>query len=289
MAVHLGGVTPRTVLAAAHEPAAEVEVDLLLDALRRVHGYDLRSFTHASLRRRLLAFARVAGVSGLSGLQGLILRDRTAVPELLRRIAVPATGLFRDPSLFRSLRTDVAPLLRTSPSIRVWLAGCATGEEAYSMAILLDEVNLLGRTRIYATDLNADLLDVARRGAVPARRLAASATAYRQGGGTRDLEDHLSLAGAELRLRPELLGRITWAQHDLLNEACFNDFHLVVCANVLVYFTATGQDRVHRLLYESLLPFGFLALGDRELITLSPYAKRFVAVGGSNRVHKKVR
>ena len=282
-------MSSRAVPAAAAEPAAEVEVDLLLDALRRVHGYDLRSFSRTSLRRRLLTWARAEGVDGLSGLQGLILRDRSAVPQLLRRIAVPATGLFRDPRLFSSLRTEVVPLLRTWPSIRIWHAGCATGEEAYSMAILLDEAGLLRRSRIYATDLNPELLEIARRGVMPVRRLAASAAAYRAAGGTRSLEDHLGLVGVEMRLRPALLERISWAQHDLLNDAGFNDFHLVVCANVLVYFTPAGQDRVHRLLSQSLLGFGFLALGQRELLTLSPHARRFVAVGDSGRLYKKVR
>ena len=282
-------MTPRAVPAATGDAAEEVEVDLLLEALRRVHGYDLRGFSRSSLRRRLLIWARLEGVDGVSGLQGLILRDRTAVSHLLRRIAVPATGLFRDPSLYASLRSDVVPLLRTWPSIRVWHAGCATGEEAYSMAILLEEAGLLGRTRIYATDLNPDLLDIARQGIVAHRRLAASAAAYRDAGGAGSLDDHVDSSGAEPRLRPALLQRISWEQHDLLADAGFNEFHLVVCANVLVYFTRSGQDRAHRLLYESLLRFGFLALGHRELITLSPHAASFVPVGTAGRVHKKLR
>ena len=282
-------MTPRAVPAAAREAPDDVEVDLLLEALRRVHGYDLRAYSRSSLRRRLLAWARVAGVDGVSGLQGLILRDPDAVPELLRRVAVPATGLFRDPSLFRSLRDAVMPLLRTWPSLRIWHAGCATGEEAWSMAILLEESGLLGRSRIYATDLNPALLEVARTGAVPARQLGPSAAAYRAAGGTGSLDDHLVTVGTESRLRPALLQRITWEQHDLLTDAAFNDFHLIVCANVLVYFAKPGQDRAHRLLHQSLLPFGFLALGQRELISLSPYATRFVGVGESGRLYKRVR
>lgn len=282
-------MTPRAVPAAAREAPDDVEVDLLLEALRRVHGYDLRAFSRTSLRRRLLAWARVAGVDGVSGLQGLILRDAQALAELLRRVAVPATGLFRDPVLFRSLRSEVLPLLRTWPSLRIWHAGCATGEEPWSMAILLEEAGLLGRSRIYATDLNPAVLEVARKGVVPARQLGASAAAYRDAGGTGSLDDHLVAAGTESRLQPALLRRITWEQHDLLTDAAFNDFHLIVCANVLVYFAKPGQDRAHRLLYQSLLPFGFLALGQRELITLSPHADRFVAVGDSGRLHKRVR
>jgi chemotaxis protein methyltransferase CheR len=201
---------------------------------------------------------------------------------------VPATALFRDPGLFASIRQDVIPLLRTWPWLRIWHAGCASGEEAYSMAILLAEEGLLPRTSIYATDVNEELLARAASGRLTASKLAASQQAHHQAGGTRPLEDHLIVDSAGARLRPELLERITWAQHDLVSDTGFNDFHLIICANVLIYFTPPFRDRIHRLLDESLVPFGFLGLGERELIAAHPPAQRYRPVPQANRLFKKV-
>jgi len=274
---------------ASSEPLESIEVDLLLEGVSRRYGYDFRGFSRASLERRILSRLRGERLKTVSDLQAAVLHDSASLHRLMRDIAVPTTALFREPELFRSLRDEVIPWLRTWPSLRIWHAGCATGEEAYSMAILLDEEGLLARSRIHATDVNPELLSVARGGQVSLDELASGEDAHRQAGGRRPLRDHFVIAGRRASLRSELLERLTWNQHDLTADASFNDFHLIICANVLIYYTKPFQDRIHRLLYASLLPFGFLGLGRQELISLSPHADCYLPFSPSGRLLKRVR
>ncbi|TMC49434.1 MAG: protein-glutamate O-methyltransferase CheR [Chloroflexi bacterium] len=270
------------------ETLLELETDLLFEGIRRRYGYDFGAYSRESLQRRLQARMKAEGVLTLSALQEAVLHDSACMHRLLRAISVPATALFRDPGLFASIREDVIPLLRTWPWLRIWHAGCASGEEPYSMAILLAEEGLLARTSIYATDVNDELLTRAASGRLTASKLAASRQAHHDAGGARPLDEHLIVDGTGARLRPELLERITWAQHDLVSDTGFNDFHLIICANVLIYFTPPFRERIHRLLYESLVPFGFLGLGERELIAAHPPTPRYRPVPQANRLYKKV-
>ena len=289
MAQPLTAWEPPVAAPATSQPLESIEIDLLLEGISRHYGYDFRGFSRASLERRILARLRREGLTTVSALQALVLHDSASLHRLMRVMAVPTTSLFREPELFAAVRQDVVPWLRTWPSLRIWLAGCATGEEAYSMAILLEEEGLLPRSRVHATDVNPDLLVAARSGEVSSDKLVAARRAHADAGGRRPLEEHFTATGTRWRLRPQLLGRITWNQHDLVTDASFNEFHLIICANVLIYFTKLFQDRIQRLLYDSLLPFGFLGLGQRELIILSPHAGCYVPVPPTGRLLKKVR
>jgi len=187
------------------------------------------------------------------------------------------------------IREEVIPLLRTYPSSRIWVAGCATGEEVYALAVLLEEAGLLKQTRIYATDLNEDTLAVARLGSYPLERVRRYEDAYERSGGRASLADHYSITGRSARFNRNLQGSITWARHSLVTDGSFNDFHLIVCANVLIYFRSSLQERAHRLMYDSLIRGGFLALGKRESLLYCPDRDHYEQVRDDVNLFRKMR
>jgi len=197
--------------------------------------------------------------------------------------------MFRHPELMRDVRQDVDPMLSTYPSARIWVAGCATREEVYSLAILLDVDGMLNRTSIYATDLNEDMLAVAKLGSYPAERMRRFEDAYHLAGGRGSLDRYFSVAGRSARLKPGLQEGITWARHNLVTDGSFNDFHLIVCANVLIYFQPSLQERAHRLFYDSLIRGGFLALGKRESLLHCPDRDHYEQVRDGVNLFRKAR
>jgi len=241
-----------------------IEVELLLDAVFRRYHYDFRGYARASLRRRLWRRAAEEHVRTLSGLQERVLHDPAVMERLLRDLSINVTEMFRDPGFFRALREQIVPILRTYPYLRVWNAGCSTGEETFSLAIVLEEAGLLERARIYATDMNEQVLDRARAGRFPLDRMQAYTRNYLEAGGQGDFSRYYEVRGDEAIFSPHLLGGALFAQHNLAQDGPFNEFHLIVCRNVLIYFGRPLQDRVHELFRASLVRFGVLALGRKE-------------------------
>ena len=250
-----------------------IEIDLLLEAVHRRYAYDFRGYQRASLRRRLWHRAYGEGVKTISGLQERVLHDPEVMDRLLRDLSINVTEMFRDPSFHRALREKVFPIMRTYPFVRIWNAGCSTGEEMYSLAIALHEAGMLERTRIYATDINEGVLARARAGAFPLENMQRYTENYLKAGGTQEFSSYYTARGAVAHFDPELARHAVFAQHNLVSDRSFNEFNLVVCRNVMIYFGRDLQDRVHALFLESLSRFGVLALGRKESI------KGTVAVG----------
>jgi chemotaxis protein methyltransferase CheR len=242
----------------------KIELGLLLEGIRLCYGYDFREYALAPLRRGIVSAMARDGAPTISAYQDRILHDASSMQRLLGTIGVTVTGMFRDPDLMRCLREEVIPLFKTYPSIRIWVAGCASGEEVYALAILLEEEGILHRSSIYATDLNEDMLAVARTGAYPVDRVRKYEEVYAQSGGRTSLADYFTVTGRSARFSRDLQKNVTWSRHNLVTDSSFNDFHLILCANVLIYFLPVLQGRAHRLFYDSLIRSGFLALGRRE-------------------------
>ena len=267
----------------------EIEIKLLLEGIELRYGYDFREYAMNPLRRGIYAAMAHEHVSTISAYQDRILRDGDCMRRFLGSVGVNVTGMFRDPDMMRAVREDVVPLMRTYPSSRVWVAGCATGEEAYAFAVMLEEEGALDRCLIYATDLNEDMLTVARTGSYPLDRVRRYEEGYRAAGGRGSLSDHYEVAGRSARFDRKLARRITWSRHNIVSEGSFNDFHLIACANVLIYFRASLQVRAHRLLYDSLVRGGHLALGKRESLVYSPDRDHYAQVRDGVNLFRKTR
>jgi chemotaxis protein methyltransferase CheR len=267
-----------------------IEVDLLLEAVYRRYSYDFRGYARASLRRRLWRRAHQEGASTLSGLQDKVLHDPDVMERLLRDLSINVTEMFRDPGFFRCLREHVVPILRTYPYVRVWNAGCSTGEETYSLAIVLAEAGLLERTRIYATDMNDDVLAVARAGQFDLGKVERYEENYvRSGGQARGgLSRYFESRNGRATFSRSLVEGAVFAQHNLAQDGPFNDFHLIVCRNVLIYFARPLQERVHELFLSSLVRFGVLALGHKESV-VAGHEDRYELLDAGEKLYRRKR
>jgi chemotaxis protein methyltransferase CheR len=271
-----------------HDEARErIEIDLLLEAIQRRYGYDFRGYALASLRRRLWHRVYGEGLQTLSGLQERVLHDPTCMDRLLRDLSINVTEMFRDPTFYRALRERVFPLLRTHPFIRVWNAGCSTGEEIYSLAIALREEGLLDRTRIYATDIDDAALERARGGAFPLDRMQRYTVNYLRAGGSDAFSSYYTAAGDSARFDPALAGGIVFAQHNLVTDGSFNEFQLIVCRNVLIYFGSKLQEEVLGLFGQSMMRFGILALGRKESIRHSRHGSEYEPLVESEKIFRR--
>ena len=248
------------------EDPERIEVDLLLEAVYRRYAYDFRGYARSSLRRRLWRRAHEERVTTLSALQERVLHDPLVMERLLRDLSINVTEMFRDPGFFRALREKVVPILRTYPYVRVWNAGCSTGEETFSLAIVLAEEGLLDRSRIYATDINDDVLARARSGAFPLEKMRRYTENYLRAGATGDFSRYYTVDGDRAVFSNELVDGAVFAPHNLAQDAAFNEFQLIVCRNVLIYFARPLQARVHGLFADSLARFGVLGLGRKESV-----------------------
>jgi chemotaxis protein methyltransferase CheR len=270
------------------EDPERIEVDLLLEAVYRRYNYDFRGYARASLRRRLWRRAHDERVTTLSGLQERVLHDPLVMERLLRDLSINVTEMFRDPGFFRAVRQKVVPILRTYPYVRVWNAGCSTGEETFSLAIVLEEEGLLDRTRIYATDMNDDVLGRARRGSFPLEKMRRYTESYLRAGGTGDFSRFYTVRGDRAVFTPALTDGAVFAQHNLAQDSSFNEFQLVVCRNVLIYFGRTLQERVHDLFADSLSRFGVLGLGHKEAIVAS-HEDRYEVLDAGEKLFRRKR
>jgi chemotaxis protein methyltransferase CheR len=265
-----------------------LEVELLLEAIHRRYGYDFREYTSASLRRRIANVLRSEGLRTISGLQEKVLHDQTCMDRFLLALSVNVTSLFRDPGYFLTLRRKVVPLLRTYPSLRIWHAGCSTGEEAYSMAILLQEEGLYDRCQIYATDINEAVLSRAGMGIFPLTLAEVYSRNYLQAGGKRALSDYYTVDDENATFCSSLKRNMTFSQHNLAIDRSFNEFNVIMCRNVLIYFKQSLQKRVHRLLYDSLARFGILGLGNKESLQFTPHEHDYVPLDCVWKLYRRI-
>ena len=265
-----------------------VEIDVLLEAINRHYGFDFRSYAYASLRRRVWKRIHAEGLATISALQERVLHDAEAMERLLLTLSINVTAMFRDPSFYLVFRTQVVPLLRTYPFIRVWLAGCSTGEEVYSMAILFMEEGLYDRVRLYATDINDTVLQQARLGIFPLDKMQEYTQNYIRAGGKRAFSEYYTAAYDGALFLPALRERVVFAQHNLVNDRSFAEFNVILCRNVMIYFDRTLQNRVHELFYESLPMYGVLALGSKETLRFSSYEDRFEELDAREKIYRKV-
>jgi len=267
-----------------------LEIELLLEGVFRHYGFDFRSYAYASIRRRL--WKRVQGEEGglrtISDLQARILHDPDAMARLLLDLSVNVTAMFRDPSFYREFREKVVPLLRTYPFIRIWHAGCSTGEEVFSMAILLEEEGLYDRARLYATDINDVVLQRAKQGIFPLERMQEYTDNYIKAGGTRSFSEYYTAMYDGALFSPSLTRNVVFSPHNLVTDRSFSEFHVIFCRNVLIYFDKTLQNRVHRLFYESLVMFGVLALGGKESLKFSQFERRYEKLSPTEKLYKKI-
>jgi chemotaxis protein methyltransferase CheR len=266
----------------------KVEIELLLEGIHRHYGFDFRDYAYASLRRRLWKQIRAERLETVSNLQNLVLHDARAMERLLVSLSVNVTSMFRDPTFYASFRANVVPMLRTYPFIRIWHAGCSTGEEVYSMAILLTEEGLYDRCRIYATDINDVVLARARSGIFPMEKMQEYTQNYLRAGGTRAFSEYYTAAYDGALFSPALKQRLVFAQHNLVSDRSFSEVNVIMCRNVMIYFDRSLQNRVHQLFYDSLPMYGVLALGSKEALRLSPYEGCYEAVDVREKIYRKV-
>jgi chemotaxis protein methyltransferase CheR len=265
----------------------DLEIDLLLTAIVRRYGYDFRNYAPASLRRRVRNMQKLEGVRTISALQERLLRDTACMERFIANLSVSVTAMFRDPEFYRVLRSDVVPMLRTYPFVRVWHVGCATGEEVYSMAILLEEEGLYDRCRLYATDISDRALRRAAKGVFPLDRMKENTSNYLRSGGRQDFSGYYTADARSAIFRDSLRRNMIYSQHNLVSDGPFNEFNLVLCRNVLIYFDTTLRERVHELLHASLAPFGVLGLGVKETVNYTGVASRYRPLGGLSYLFRK--
>jgi chemotaxis protein methyltransferase CheR len=263
------------------------DIRLLLDTLYQETGADFRAYAYSSLKRRMLVQVARENVGSLSGLLILIRHDPRGRERLIAALTIHVTAMFRDPGFYQALRTEVVPVLRTYPFVRVWIAGCSTGEEVYSLAILLQEEGLYPRCRIYATDLNETVLQKARRGIFPLAAMKEYTRNYQRAGGLNSFAEYYTADNENAIFRPGLRENVVFAAHNLVGDASFNEFHAIFCRNVMIYFNRELQERVHRLFYESLLTYGFLGLGRSETVRFTPHAKNFEEISLREKLYRK--
>lgn len=264
-----------------------LEIRLLLEAIYQHYGLDFRSYAQKSLTRRIQKLVQEEHLENISILQARVLHDAGWMERLLGTLTISVTALFRDAVFYRALREKVLPQLAELPAIRIWVAGCATGEEVYSLAILLEEAGLYARCRIYATDLNPQLLVQAKAGIFPIHVMAEYSRNYLQAGGERTLSQYYTARSRHAIFHPALQRNLIFARHDLVSDRSFNEFQLILCRNVLIYFNTELQQHVHGLLHESLAPQGFLALGQQESLQLSRYEPAYSVYNEVGKIYRK--
>lgn len=267
----------------------EPELHMLQEEILSLHGYDFRGYSEAFFRRRLLSFLESEGIEGCDRLGSTILNDEERFERFLRMLTVNATGFFRDPEFYLALRNSVFPVLHTYPYVRIWCAGCSTGEEAYSLAVLLEEEGLYQRSRIYATDINQEVLDKAEKGIFPISGINEYRQNYLNSGGMRSFSDYFKAGYEDVEMHSALRKNMIFSHHNLAGDSSFNEFHLILCRNVMIYFKEYLRKRVIKLLFDSLAHYGVLCVGTKESIEYSDYIDNFEAVDDREKIFRKIK
>jgi chemotaxis protein methyltransferase CheR len=268
----------------------DLEIELLLEGIARRYGSDLRGYARSALKRRVLGALEAEGLASVSALQERVLRDAPVMMRLLATLTTSVNGMFRDPAFYLAVRRRVIPLLRTYPFVRIWLAGCSTGEEVYSTAILLAEEGLSSRVRLYATDLSEGVLARAKGGVYAVRELAGHEARYLEAGGRRTLTDYFKIEpdGERMTAAASLRDNVVFGQHDLATDRSFNEFNLILCRNVMIHHGAPLRRRVHQLLDDSLGRLGVLGLGARETLRGSGVEDRYEALDEEAKLYRRL-
>ena len=270
------------------ENIESIELDLLLDAVFRLYGYDFRDYAKTSMRRRIANIMKQEEVGTISALQDRVLHDSRSWERFLDGISVNVSAMFRDPRFFLAFRQCAVPVLRTYPFIRIWQAGCSLGEEAYSLAIMLEEEGLYDRSLIYATDINEVSLRQAREAIYPAELMQKYTQNYVQAGGQQSFSEYYTARYDFAILRPTLQRNIVFSQHNLVSDAPFNEFNVILCRNVMIYFNRGLQERTHNLFHESLAMFGILGLGSRESLRFMPHEHMYEPLVPGEKLYRRM-
>ena len=266
----------------------DIELDLLLEGLYRAHGFDFRDYSRGSIKRRVLELMRAEQLATVSEFQNKVLHDAACLERFLLGLSVHATSMFRDPSFYLTFRKKVVPLLRTYPTVQIWVAGCSSGEEVYSLAILLHEEGLYPKCRIYATDISQTILRRARAGIFPLAAMREYTANYHQAGGVHEFSDYYTAQYDSVILSASLKHNLVFSEHNLATDGSFNEFQVILCRNVMIYFNKELQARVHNLLYDSLSIFGVFGLGNKESLKFTPRAEFYEHLSGKDKLYRKV-
>jgi len=266
----------------------DIEIGLLLDGLYQAYGFDFREYSRASIKRRIMEMMRAENLGTVSAFQGRVLHDAASLERFLLGLSVHATTMFRDPSFYLTFRKKVVPLLRTYPTVQIWVAGCSTGEEVYSLAILLEEERLYGRCRIYATDISQAVLRKARDGIFPLAAMREYTNNYHQAGGSSEFSDYYTAQYDSVIFSSGLKSNVVFSEHNLATDGSFNEFQVILCRNVMIYFNKDLQARVHNLLYDSLSMFGVFGLGNKESLKFTPRAAFYEHLNERDKLYRKV-
>lgn len=267
----------------------KIEIELLLEGMYRYYGFDFRSYSFPFIQRRIWHRIHAEKLKSISGLQERVFHDPALMKRFYADFSINVTEMFRDPSFFLSFRNKVIPKLRDYPFIRIWHAGCSVGQEVYSMAILLHEEGIYDKTKIYATDMNGTLLEEAKNGVFPLDRMQMYTKNYLEAGGTRAFSEYYTVKQDKVIFHPFLRDNVVFAQHNLATDHSFNEFHIIICRNVMIYFNKSLQDHVHQLFYESLSLSGFIGLGNREGIRYTRYADHYEEFDSAERLYRKIK
>lgn len=251
------------------------ELEVLINEVYEYHGFDFSGYSRASLKRRVDRLYQLDGFDNFSDMLSKVRSESGYFKRMIEEITVNVTEMFRDPSFYKVLREEVLPILGTKPFIRFWHAGCSSGEEVYSMAILLKEANLLHKSLLYATDINPIVLDTAKKGIFPLQMMKQYSENYRESGGKNDFSDYYTANYGFAKFEENLSEKMVFSEHSLVSDGSFNEFDVILCRNVLIYFDKDLQDRALELFDDSLSKLGYLALGTKETIKFSPIQKKF--------------
>lgn len=264
-----------------------IEIKLLLEAIYQKYGYDFRNYAKASLKRQILNRLSRSGLKSISEMQNKLLNDCSFLETLIVDFSIHVTEMFRDPPFYKALREKGISYLKTYPFIGIWHAGCSTGEEVYSMSILLEEEGLYERSQIYATDYNDILLKKAKTGIFPIHNLKKYTSNYQKAGGTESFSDYYTADSNYVVMDKSLKKKIVFANHNLVTDGVFREMNLILCRNVLIYFDKTLQNRVIRLFRDSLCHHGFLCLGSKESLRFTEYEDDFEEISGTEKIYQK--
>ncbi|MAZ44976.1 MAG: chemotaxis protein CheR [Legionellales bacterium] len=273
----------------SNQKVDEIEIELLLEGILRVYGYDFRHYARSSLRRRLDSILNDLSLKNYSQLQELVLHDERVFNKFLLRMSITVTEMFRDPDFYQVFINDVIPVLKTYPYLKIWHAGCATGEEVYSMAIILHEAGLLERATIYATDFNNDAIQKAKEGIYSEKEIIEYEKNYIQAGGKSQFSEYYHSKYGAAKLSGFLKKKITFANHNLVTDKVFGEMNVILCRNVMIYFNSELQDTVLKLFRDSLCKLGYLCLGSRETLDFSTVSEDFTRINESLKIYRKAR
>ena len=269
------------------EDTSELEISLLLEAIYHKYGYDFRQYSQAHIHRRIMNRMRLSRLEDVSQIHSKVLHDEKFAYELLQDFSITVTEMFRDQEFYKSLRENVIPILKTYPFIKIWHAGCATGEEAYSMAVIMQEAGLYDRTTIYATDFNQHALNRAKEGIFSNKMMKEYAINYQLSGGEKSFSDYYTSKYDNVIMNQSLKKNIVWANHNLVTDSVFAEVNLILCRNVLIYFDNNLQNQVQKLFYNSLSNGGILCLGSKEGLRFSDFNDKYMELDKKQRIFKK--